>query len=243
MRPEAYVEMEVAQDTHWWFRGRREILRSLIKDLALPRSSAILEIGAGTGGNLPMLMEFGVVMALESDPYARSVADQRVQSRLDIRYGRLPDELPSAQRFDLICLFDVLEHVERDVDSLAAIRNITSPDGHLLLTVPAYRWLWSSHDEDLHHYRRYNSGELQNKARAAGWNVERLSYFNTILFPLAMLARFADKHFGNRSFTGTRVPAAALNSALYRIFILEKFVLKALDMPFGVSVLARLSPA
>ena len=240
MQPEAYVEMAEVQDRHWWFRGRREILRSEIAGLPLPESPRILEIGAGTGGNLAMLSRFGTVRAVEMDDYARSIARKRTEERIDIRQGHLPDGIPFKEEFDLVCLFDVLEHVERDLDSLRAMREIVSPSGYMLLTVPAYSWLWSAHDERLHHFRRYTAAALRKLALEAGWTVRRITYFNTLLFPFAAVARVVDKMFPGRQPSGTRIPAPAINSALYRTFSMEKVLLKQFNFPFGVSIMAQL---
>lgn len=242
MRPEAFIEMAEVQDDHWWFKGRREILRSVIAKLPLPRSPRILEIGAGTGGNLMMLSQFGSVKALEMDDYARSIARRRTMERVDIQEGQLPDGIPIKDEFDLVCLFDVLEHVERDLDSLKAIRRIVSPDGCLLITVPAYAWLWSEHDMRLNHVRRYTAGELARKAREAGWTVRRMTYFNTLLFPIATVARMTDKIFPRRQPAGTAIPAPFINSVLYRVFSIEKVLLRAINFPFGVSLMAQLHP-
>jgi SAM-dependent methyltransferase len=240
MEPEAYVEMAEVQDRHWWFRGRREILRSVIAGLQLPDSSRILEIGAGTGGNLAMLSQFGSVRALEMDDYACSIARQRTDNRIEIRQGQLPDLIPYDDPFDLICLLDVLEHVDRDLDSLRAIERIVSANGCLLLTVPAYAWLWSTHDERLHHVRRYTRAILEQKALEAGWTVRRITYFNMLLFPLAAIGRLVDRIFPGRQPAGSTVPPPVVNSALYQVFSAEKILLKAFDLPFGVSLMALL---
>ncbi len=241
MEREAYVEMAQVQDIHWWFRGRREILRSVICGLGLPESPSILSIGCGTGGNLKMLMEFGRVKAVEMNDYARSIARQRTQERIDIRAGRLPDQIPFVGPFDLVCLFDVLEHVECDVDSLIAIRSLVTERGFLLLTVPAYSWMWSAHDERLHHFRRYNARQLRGKAQAADWSVNKLTYYNTLLFPLAVIARLVDKALGRKQASGTGIPPAPLNAFFYRVFSSEKYWLRLSKLPFGVSLMAQLS--
>jgi SAM-dependent methyltransferase len=240
MEAGAYEEMAELQDHHWWFVARRRILAETIARLPLPAAPRILEIGAGTGGNLPMLGGFGHVQAVEMDEYARTLASDRVPAA-KIQPGSLPDCIPcEAGSFDLVCLFDVLEHVERDQASLVALRQLVVPGGFALVTVPAYRWLWSRHDERLHHVRRYSAGELRTKALAAGWTVSRLTYFNTLLFPLAVVARIVDRLRSSAAPAGTGLPATALNAALLSVFGSERALLARTNLPFGVSILAVL---
>ncbi|NJD07396.1 MAG: class I SAM-dependent methyltransferase [Methylococcaceae bacterium] len=242
MDPSAYREMAETQDRHWWFRGRREVLANLIGRLGLPTDAQILEIGAGTGGNLDMLAAFGSVSALEMDQYAREFATAKTGGSVDIRDGRLPDRIPfENSRYDLVCLFDVLEHVDDDRAALAAIRPLVKPGGHLLLTVPAYRWLWGKHDEKLHHQRRYTAKELARRAIETGWTVRKLSYFNTLLFPLAAVGRLADKLNPGGEALGSSTPAPFVNELLFRLFSAEQYLLPRLDLPFGVSLVALLT--
>ena len=131
-------------------------------------------------------------------------------------------------------LFDVLEHIEEDLSTLRALKEMLAEGGRVLLTVPAYKWLWSAHDEFLHHKRRYSAGELKWKLDDAALRLDRLSYFNTLLFPLAVAARC-----GLRSRSpGAEVPAAPINCVLQRVFGAERWALKSLDLPFGLSLLA-----
>jgi SAM-dependent methyltransferase len=241
MEPAAYAEMAQQQDSHWWFVGRRRILRSVIARLGLPPQARILEVGAGTGGNLAMLAEFGQVQAVEMDDFARSLASRRAPG-VEVRGGCLPDRIPFApSSFDLVCLFDVLEHVEPDVESLAALRALLAPGGCALITVPAYRWMWSRHDERLHHVRRYTKDELATKATAAGWKLRRITHFNALLLPLAVVARLADRlREGGATPSGTGTPVAPVNAALMRVFAAESRWLARADLPLGLSLLAVL---
>ncbi|MCM2311647.1 MAG: class I SAM-dependent methyltransferase [Steroidobacteraceae bacterium] len=239
MEPDAYVEMASTEDWHWWFRGRRAIAHEVIGGLGLPGDARILELGAGTGGNLAMLAQHGSVQAGELDDAARAMAARK--ANVSVVRARLPDELPFEHAsFDLVCLFDVLEHVAEDVASLVAIRRLLRPTGRLLVTVPAYQWLWSPHDERLHHLRRYTRRTLRDSAVAAGFRVARLTYLNCLLFPIAVATRTLDRVSRRNGSTGTSVASPWLNEALFRVFALEARWVAHSRLPFGMSLLAVL---
>lgn len=243
MSPNAYLEMAETESRHWWFCGRRQILTRVLSSLALAKTVRILEIGSGTGGNLAMLAQFGAVSALEMDDTARTLAAQKTGGAFDIRAGHCPDQIPfTDKQFDLICLFDVLEHIPDDAATLAALPGLLAPGGQVVLTVPAYRWLWGAHDEYLHHQRRYSASELKKKITAAGFELETFTYFNTLLFPLAALVRLKERLAGNKQASGGAIPSEPINSVLKHVFALERYLLPYLRLPFGVSLLAVLKP-
>jgi SAM-dependent methyltransferase len=244
MSPDAYLQMAETEAEHWWFRGRRDVLNAVLRGLRLPANARVLEVGSGTGGNLPLLEQFGRVSGLEMDETARRLSNRKTGWRFDIRAGHCPDDLPFAdQRFDLICFFDCLEHIADDVGSLERMRSLLAPGGAIVLTVPACQWLWSAHDVFLHHHRRYSRALLEQRARAAGYELETLTYFNTLLFPLAVAARMVDRVLGRNRSSGDAVPARFINAALYQIFHVESAWLKCHTLPFGVSLLAVLRTA
>jgi SAM-dependent methyltransferase len=247
MRPEVYREMAAVQATHWWFAARRRILARLIGRLGLAADAQVLEIGCGTGGNLAMLAGFGRLQAMEYDDEARALAG--AAGVCPVLPGGLPEPVPFEDgRFDLVCLLDVLEHVADDGAALQRITRLLKPGGRLLLTAPAYGWLWSAHDEAHHHHRRYTAAGLGRLATAAGLAPRQLGYFNSLLFPLVALARLAqagvrrlrgprDPGGGPAAHSDAGLPPAPLNRLLEAVFAAERFVLPRRPFPFGVSVI------
>ncbi|RWM36170.1 bifunctional 2-polyprenyl-6-hydroxyphenol methylase/3-demethylubiquinol 3-O-methyltransferase UbiG [Mesorhizobium sp.] len=237
MELDAYRQMAATEDEHWWFCGRRAIAEAVIRGLGLPRDADILEIGAGTGGNIQMLEQFGAVTAVEMNDLARQIA--REKTGRDFLSGYLPNGVPAAAAsFDLVCLFDVLEHVAEDEASLATIRRILRPGGKVVLTVPAHQWLWSKHDVGLHHMRRYSRALLKTRIERAGYRIEKLSYTNAALFPVAALARLADRLRSSNTASGQAMPPKPINSAMKALFSAESRILPSVELPFGVSLLA-----
>jgi SAM-dependent methyltransferase len=227
---------ELDQD-HWWFLARRRILEALIRRVVRPAAGAkILEVGCGTGHNLPMLAKFGTVDASELDRCARAVAKQRL-GRV-IRDAKLPDlTMFKRNGYDVIALLDVLEHVPDDLASLRAIHMRLKPGGALLMTVPANAWMWSAHDAAHHHFRRYSRKQLKELFLRSGLEVQLLSYFNTLLFPPIALARLFSK-IARKDSADDKLPSSPVNWLLDKVFGFEAWLIGRLPMPFGVSLVA-----
>jgi SAM-dependent methyltransferase len=230
-----YENMRRVEQHHWWFRGRREILSDQLRGLNLPAGARILEVGCGTGGNLKMLARFGAVTGLEPDEPSRAYAQET--AGVPVLGGFLPGPLPAlGAPFDLIAALDVIEHLEDDRGSVIALAKLLKPGGRMLTTVPAHPWMWSGHDVAHHHRRRYRKADYLELFAAAGLRVVRASYFNTLLFPPIALVRLAKP--GREGGGGDdATPAGPLNRLLTAIFGFEARLLRAGDLPFGVSLL------
>ena len=236
-----YDRMNELEARHWWFVARRRIIASLIRRAMGKRSGRILEAGCGSGGNLQMLRNFGEVDAFEFYGPAREEAMRK--SGLTIPFGALPDALPFAgSQYDLIGLFDVLEHIRDDVGSLAALGERLGEGGKILVTVPALPLLWSGHDVRHHHFRRYTRSTLAEAAAKAGLKVSYSSYFNFFLFPLAVTSRGMKRLAGSDA-PDDRMPADWVNRLFTRIFGTERHLLGRVRLPIGLSLAAVLEKA
>ncbi len=239
MDQSAYIQMRDVESRHWWFRARRDILQRIIeRKLGNPVGARILEVGCGTGGNLAMLSRFGHVTGMEMN--ALAVRESMTRSAAVILHGRVPEDLPDS-KYDLVALLDVLEHIEDDVALLQALRGNIAANGFLLLTVPAYTFLWSHHDIVVHHYRRYTQSRLAGVLENNGYTLRYISYFNTILFPLVAATRIVKRRLGGTS-SDLTMPGAFLNRIFYGLFASERHLLPAHSLPFGVSIVAIAVP-
>jgi 2-polyprenyl-3-methyl-5-hydroxy-6-metoxy-1,4-benzoquinol methylase len=240
MEREVFDRMAEQDQIHWWYVARRKILAALIaREVQLPANARILEIGCGTGHNFDMLKTFGQLDALEVDDEARALASKRLGS--PVGAAPLPD-LPGVPdgHYDLVALLDVLEHVDNRAESLRSIADKLKPNGKILISVPAYQWMWSAHDLAHHHKLRYSKKGLRRDAEAAGLKVVKLGYFNSLLFPIAAAVRLLGKLAGKTS-SDDKVPPGPLNAVFEKIFALERHVIGRMPFPAGISLFALLS--
>jgi SAM-dependent methyltransferase len=234
-----YLQYAKFEDKHWWFVGRRQIINHTIDKLNLPKNSEILEVGCGTGGNLNMLARHGRVLAMELDEIACTFANKRQVT--PVKLGSLPDKIPFSGEYDLIAILDVMEHLDDDLAALKALHSKLKPGGWLLVTVPAYQFLWSHHDEINQHKRRYLLKGLKQVVKNAGYTVHHCSYFNLLLFPVVAFVRCLknllriDKD--SQISSDLTLPPKPINQLLTFLFALERHLINRVSLPFGVSIL------
>ena len=226
------------QKKHWWFVTKKEIvIDTIAKHFNKHADVKVLDIGCGSGLMLNALenvgQTFGMDMSDDAINFSKEIFSGKVEQ------GFLPDQIPYAENyFDLITALDVIEHVDEDVNSLKAIRAHLVADGKAVITVPAYMFLWSKFDEMNEHKRRYTLTELNTKLVQAGFTVEKISYYNTLLFPVVFVVRMLNNLFKRDGSSDVDMPKATLNFVLKKIYGIEKYLLRFINLPFGVSILA-----
>lgn len=251
MQTEQFHLHDQLEETHWWFTGRREIIRRLVHSVLPPSPSAVLlDIGCGTGGNLAAFA--GDYRCFGWDPSAEAVrlAQQRVPS-VQFLGGPLAKTfaaLPAAP--DFLLILDVLEHVEKDQALFSQLVAALRPGGHILLTVPAGMELWSPHDVSFGHFRRYSRPELEQLWLDQPVMPRMVSYYNSRLYPVARCVRFWTRRTGRawgEAGTDLRIPSAPVNRLLTRLLSAEANVLvsclkkeRQAGFSCGVSLIALL---
>jgi SAM-dependent methyltransferase len=228
-----------AEDRHWWYRGRRSVLERVIDDLRLPARARILDAGCGSGRNMVEFARHGTVTGIELSHTSVCLARERAAG--EVVEGSVLDMPFEPGAFELAASLDVIEHLQDDLQALRELRRVVAPGGTLLVTVPAYQWLWSGHDEINHHHRRYTRRSLQQAGEQAGWQQVRTTYFNSLLLPAAILLRVLDR-FSRKTTESSLdlwVPPAPVNWLLERPLALESALIgRGGRIPAGLSLLA-----
>jgi SAM-dependent methyltransferase len=238
MQEHTYPIMYEVEDAHWWYAGRRRIIASFLegicKDLETSRPR-ILDVGCGTGANLELLTEFGEVEGVDISQEALSFCRER--GFTNVRHGAA-ERLPFADgSFDVVTALDVIEHLDDDLGSLKEIHRVLRPGGRVLLFVPAFMFLWGVQDDVSNHRRRYRLKELQEVVRTAGFEVERATYANLTFFAPILFVRTFMRAARLRPPSEFKINVPAFNGVLGSIFGAERFWLRHLNFPFGVSAL------
>ena len=223
--------------THWWFRARRDILTGLAAKL-VPKGGTVLDLGCGTGYFLEALPPGCEAWGVDFSPLAVRMSQERGLAR--VRVGTTEDlSAVNDRRYDLATLLDVIEHLDDDLGALKRAREVLKPGGRILVTVPAYAWMWSRHDELNHHRRRYTRPQLGDVMKRAGFDLEQLTYFNCHLFPIAWAVRAWRRWTRNTVANEFALPAPWLNGLLHRVFLSERRrIVAGGSYPHGLSVLA-----
>ncbi len=243
MKTEAYQKTPLYEYDYWWYVGRRAIVLAHVRKL-FPSliERFILDIGCGTGLMMKHYAPFGKTFGMEKCFQGETAGQGTVGSRIVL--GELPHLPFLEQIFDLVSLLDVLEHVDDDRDALLELRRIMKPDGRALITVPAFNFLWSGEDYVSEHRRRYTANSLKILCKSADLRIEKMSYFNFLLFIPVVLALLTKRFFKPKSMYQSNLQPIPLwlNRMLAGIFSFESWVLQFISMPVGTSLLAVVAP-
>ncbi len=239
MKREAYQKTYEFEREHWWFVGRRKILRDMlgrfVKD---PRGKVIVDVGCGTG-----------LLLAEMQHYTRRIGIDTSEEILKLSpYGdevelihadatALPLERGSV---DTVLLLDVLEHLDREAEVLGEVRAVLKEGGRVVATVPAFRFLWSGEDEVSLHKRRYVKRELRNVLETHGFEVESISYFNMFLMPLMWGFILFSRLFNPQQLHRSNLFSLPrpLNAAFESLLFFESWILGKTALPFGSSLIS-----
>jgi len=226
------------EEWYWWHRARERIVHRAVERWASDRPQ-ILDVGCGTGHTSAGLRRFGPVVGVDLGRAALARARQRGVVVARSEASPLPVRPAS---FDLVVALDVLEHLEDDLAAAREIHTALAPGGLLIATVPAYRFLWSSHDVALGHRRRYRRRQLRDVLRRAGFHIERCSYVMSSVLPVAAALRLLDRvrpEAREEEARSSYVPVpTAVNELLTRVVGFEGRLARHMVLPFGLSVLA-----
>jgi SAM-dependent methyltransferase len=230
--------MLAADERHWWYRGRRRVLRAAIERLPLGPGARLLDAGCGSGRMLDELARFGRVTGV--DLSSEAVAASRARGHEVVRAAI--EAMPFADgAFDLVTCLDVVEHTPDDRATLAELRRVTRPGGLLVATVPAYPALWSWHDEVNRHFRRYDGPALRAAARAAGGDVVGDTHFNGVLLVPAAAVRIAQRRRQRHGRSDLALTPPALDRLLeLPLWVESRLVAAGARLPAGLSLLAVL---
>jgi SAM-dependent methyltransferase len=230
-----YDIMEDIGDTYWWYRARREIMVGFI-ERQLPSGARIIDVGAGNGATTALLRDRGYnAAAADISPIALEACIRRGLEVIDLRDRSLPE-----RSADCVILGDVLEHVPDDVALIADAGKSLVPGGILLVTVPAFEFLWSGEDFISRHYRRYRRRQLVGALQTGGFNKIWASYYNTLLLPVIAAVILTKRMFRPRDmYKSDLAPLPdGLNQFLYNVFRSESWILKRTSLPIGASIIA-----
>jgi SAM-dependent methyltransferase len=242
------AQIQIEEDSHWWFAGRTWSLLNML-DRVVPRDGQrrVLDIGCGAGNMFHHLSRYGVVTGVDNNARPLAVARER---GYDVREAGAEDLPLDDDTFDLVALLDTVEHCADDLAVLREAYRVAVPGGTLIVTVPAFMWLWSHNDVLNAHQRRYTTRELRDKLSSVGFRVVRATYNNFALFPAAagliLLRRGAKQepelhspHFDDESYQVEMEPAPPLlNAVLKGVTWTESQVLRWLNLPAGTSIIA-----
>ena len=234
---DAQITFSKLEDEYWWFVGRRIIIEDILKKNFKKDSLEILDWGCGTGKNSFILNKFGNVLGVDTSEHYIKINKEKGNSNV-LLVNNIEEFKPKIY-YDLVTNFDVLEHIEKDKEYLEKVNSILKPDGYILVTVPAYQFIWTKLDNVLGHFRRYNRKNINTLFDKAGYKIIQSSYFFMILSPLFIIIRLLQKFLNNSgSLKENVIPVPLFINKLFVFFLkIESLLMKYINLPFGTSII------
>lgn len=234
-----YKKMGDFEKHYWWHKGKKELVKQLyLKYFNGQKDLEILEIGCGTGEILSLLKQWGNTTGLDVSQEALDYCKTHGFQNLILEDINSLDLNQHESKYDLILALDVLEHIQEDVTAMKQVYKMLKPGGMFFVTVPAYKFLWSNHDEALHHKRRYHSVEIKLKLKDVGFKILKHSHFVfTVFFPISFI-KFMENFVNKKAYAKTHyVPVPKfLNDLFTKILYLEAKLIKYLYLPLGTTI-------
>lgn len=216
-------------ENSWWYRARAALSAKVLSRYAGNTKQKILDFGAGYGGMFDPLSRYGEVDAFEVEEEAKKECLRRGYGKV---FGSKEEALSPENSHTIVALFDVIEHIGDDAGLVDSLYGVLASEGRIFITVPAFQWLWSVHDEEHSHFRRYTKKQITKLLISAGFEIEYVSYWNMLLFIPAAIIRLLG-FSGKSSFGAPRW----LDSLFYYLVHLEIFFIPLISLPFGTSII------
>jgi SAM-dependent methyltransferase len=241
MKPEEYQVMYDVEDTYWWYVGMRSIFLSLLDGHCGARTDLdILDAGCGTGAMLGHLTPYGGVVGVDISPEAIRLATNREVEGCELVQSSVTDLPFDDEAFDLVTSFDVICCIDECGLAFTELSRVLKPGGRVILNLPAYNPLRSEHDLAVHIKRRYTRADVGEEVERVGLTVERITHANTLLFPIEAAVRVAKKlpaKSASEAKSDLHSLPSAVNRSLAQPLFLERWLLRRIDLPFGLSVI------
>jgi len=226
MKSEEIEKMYKLEKSHWWFSAKRQLIIQLFKKYG--KNGRWLDIGCGTGLNLKEFQKHSEAFGCDISEECISFCKKRGLKNLT--RCSVTELKFSNNEFDVVTALDLLEHIENDVLAIKEVHRVLKKGGIFIVTVPAYKFLWTKHDKIFYHKRRYSKKELTKKIRNIGFKTRKISYWNFMMFPFITLYKLS-----NRKSNIQRAPVM-INFLLRKIILLDNFLIRYFNLPFGVSL-------
>lgn len=242
MQPEHLQELAELESSYWWHVAKRELITKVLSKFA-PPPGLLVEGGIGSSRNLLEFSRLGYdVSGFDVMPEAVDLGRQKGLSRVAVHDLEQPWPVDEAS-LRAVVLLDVIEHVEHPVTVLSHVKRALRPDGAVIVTVPAYQWLFSEWDRLLGHFRRYSPAMLDEQAREAGLQLKWVTHWNSFTLPAAVATRCAERVFPSRRTADFPRVSAWMNNLLLRVAGVERRLLLRVGVPFGLSIVGVLQHA